>query len=416
MTTPRTGRDAADYTPDEIRAKLEAALATPARVPDDATEACRARHDVVTLADVAPESVRWLWRDWLAHGKLHVLDGDPGQGKSTTTADLAARITTGAPMPGETMRRAPAAVLFVTYEDGLGDTLRPRLEAAGADLGRVQAWRGTRTADATVPPVFPDDLGALRVIVDDLRPALIVVDPLMAALAGEVNSFRDQDVRRVLAHLARVAEDADAAVLLVRHLRKGTAGNAIHAGGGSIGIVGAARVGWSLAPHPDDPEARVLAQVKNNVAPLAPSRVLRLDPTPSGVARVRWDGTTDLTAEALHAAREDRPDDGGPDVDDWLRAVLAAGPVPSRDLKRLAGDEGHAWRSVQRRLRAIGAVATRTGTGAAHTSSWGFPAVTRATSEALAPLAPVSTRGASGASGASDPPEALAFDLPENAA
>ena len=371
--------------------------------------------DVVRLADVSRETVSWLWRGWLAAGKLHVFDGDPGQGKSTVTLDIAARLTTGRPMPGESARRSPADVVLVTYEDGLADTIRPRLEAAGADLTRVHAWRGHRDGDVTIPPTLPDDFASLRALVSDVRPAALVIDPLMAALAGEVNSYRDQDVRRVLAVLSKLAEEFACAVLLVRHLRKGAGGNAIASGGGSIGIIGAARIGWMLAPNPEAPEARVLAQVKNNLAPLAPSWGLALEDTAHGAARAAWGAAVLVSADELHAAREDRTD-ATADLDDWLRAVLAAGPVPSKDLKRLATDEGHAWRTVQRRAKALGVVMARSGFGAALTSTWGLPSPIRATEPHSRHVFDSGTNGANGANGAESPPNRLELDLGEDAA
>ena len=132
-----------------------------------------------------------MWPGYLAKGKLHVYDGDPGLGKSTATIDLAARVTTGKPWPDGQPGTVPAGVVLLSAEDGLGDTIRPRLDAAGADVTRVVAVTGIPMFDRETGqtwermPGLPDDINHLRFAIKAVNAAVLVVDPLMAYLSGE---------------------------------------------------------------------------------------------------------------------------------------------------------------------------------------------------------------------------------------
>jgi hypothetical protein len=132
-----------------------------------------------------------------------------------------------------------------------------------------------------------------------------VIDPLMAFLSGDVNSHRDQDVRRALAPLAKLAEETGTAVVVVRHLNKGSGDNPLYRGGGSIGIVGAARSALLVAQHPEDEGRRVLASLKSNLAKPAPSLAFMLAEAANGAVKVEWKGETPLDAAALLAAPAD---------------------------------------------------------------------------------------------------------------
>src|SRR5262249_46977276 len=153
------------------------------------------------------------------------------------------------------------------------------------------------------PPSLPADTSALRSIVQEAGAALVIIDPYMAYLDGAVNSFRDQDVRRAMHPLKALAEETAAAVVLVRHLTKALGGSPLYRGGGSIGIIGAARMGWLIATDPDDDARRVLAVSKSNLASMPSALAYRLvDDDQHQCARVQWLGTTDHTATSLLAS------------------------------------------------------------------------------------------------------------------
>jgi hypothetical protein len=259
----------------------------------------------ISLADVKPQRVGWLWKGRIPLGKLTVIDGDPGTGKSAFVTDLVARISAGRAMPDGSQVEASGAVLL-NAEDGLRDTIRPRLAAAGADLSRVLALATVPDRDGTERLLsLPKDIPVLRRGVEQVRARFVVVDPLMAFLSGNVDAHRDQDIRRALAPLARLAEETGAAVVVIRHLNKTPGGNPLYRGGASIGIVGAARSALLVAKHPEDPKRRVLAGVKSNLAgaPLSLAFVLR--EAANGAVRVEWKGETPLDAAALLAAPTD---------------------------------------------------------------------------------------------------------------
>ena len=256
--------------------------------------------DLVLVADVDREPVRWLWPERIPLGKVTVLDGDPGTGKSTLTLTITAKVSTGSPFP-DGSRPERADTILLSAEDDIADTIRPRLEAAGADLARCWVLPDVQPEPDRPPrpPELPTDLDALEGMVKDKQAALVVIDPIAAFLSGAVDMHRDQDVRRALAPLAYMAARTGAAVLIVPHMNKGQ-GSALYRGSGSIGIVGAARSGLLVAPDPNDEDRRILAMNKTNLAKKRGSLAYRIvEDEQYGVARVKWDGTSSLTANDL---------------------------------------------------------------------------------------------------------------------
>jgi RecA-family ATPase len=311
----------------------------------------------------------------LAHGKLTTLDGDPGTSKSTmTSADWAARITTGSPWPDG----APCEignVLVLSAEDAVDDTIRPRAEAAGANLERLHVLSGIDMGDELRPFSIPGDLSYLEREITDRSISLVVIDVLSAYLAGKVDSYRDQDVRGALMPMARMAERTGAAFLAIRHLNKSSGTNALYRGGGSIGIIGAARVGLLVARDPDDEHRRILAVVKNNLAPIAPSLAYRVvSDEEFDCARIEWDGTTEHRANDLLAIESDEDRTERDDAADWLRDLLADGAMPASEVKTLARKVGHAERTLTRARNRIGAKTRRDGFGKGAVYVWYMPA------------------------------------------
>jgi RecA-family ATPase len=246
-------------------------------------------------ADIEPERIRRLWGNYLFLGKVTVIDGDPGLGKSTAMVDIAARVTTHQPMPDGSRSDldGPASVLILSAEDGAGDTIRTRLEAAGADLERAIIWDCNIDDNGSeLLPSLPEDISLMAELIQRHDVAMVTIDPIMAYLGSNTNSYRDQDVRRALAPLAKIGEATGAALVLVRHLNKAMGGSAIYRGGGSIGIVGAARSGLLAAKHPDDENRRILASTKCNLGPQPPFLAYRLEGHANGAGYVVWEGVT----------------------------------------------------------------------------------------------------------------------------
>ncbi|MQA06643.1 MAG: AAA family ATPase [Streptosporangiales bacterium] len=334
----------------------------------------RPKAELIRMTDVAPERIDWLWPGYLARGKLHVVDGDPGLGKSTVTMDWAARVTAGKPWPDGQAGGDTAGVVIMSAEDGLGDTIRPRLGAGGADLDQALALTGIGCTDPATGepgqrlPELPTDTELVRDALRQVDAALLVIDPLMAYLAPSVNAHRDQDIRRALAPLMRAAEDAGAAVVLVRHLTKGDGASAIYRGGGSIGIIGAARLGFTVARHPDDPQnagRAVIAGTKANITATPASLAYHLvDDPDNGCARVEWEGTVDYSADDLLRPPATTPTGGTQDTAaQWLTTYLTdqGGEAPLDDLLDAAREAGIPERTLYRSRTRAGVLSERTG-------------------------------------------------------
>lgn len=325
---------------------------------------------LVTLADVTPERVSWLWPGRLPAGKLVTLDGDPALGKSTLAITLASHLSTGRRWPDGTA--CPLAdVVILSAEDGMADTIRPRLDAAGGDPARVHCLTAVRAVtedgEITTRPPTLADLTPIREVIERTKARLLVIDVLMAYLPGKVDSHRDQDVRAVLHRIAEIADSTGCTMLLLRHLNKSGAGSPMYRGGGSIGIVGAARAGYVVAPDPDDETGavRVLACVKSNLAEQPPSLTYRLESAPgSHVARVVWGEASPHSAADLlrtGGAEDDRSDRDA--AVEWLTGYLTdlGGAAPAAQVMKAARADGINETTLKRARHRAGVTSQRSG-------------------------------------------------------
>ncbi len=328
---------------------------------------------LLNMADVVPRAVRWLWPSRIPLGKLTIIDGDPGLGKSLMTLDLAARTSIGAPMPdgkrGDV--EGPAGVVLLTAEDDPEDTIRPRLDAAGADCSRIvileaiedieTASDGTEKRSRRLPTL--EDVEAIEIAIRRIGAVLVVVDPVMAYLAG-TDSHIDADVRRVLVALAALAQRTGVAIVVVRHLNKSGGGNPLYRGGGSIGFIAAARSGLLVAPDPQDASGRrrIVAATKSNLSELPSALAYQVGQTETSIF-VDWLGQSDQTAKTLLSEPVEVDDDDGAlgEARDFLRALLAAGAVDARTVQREAREAGIAEHTLRRAKPSAGVVTTRVG-------------------------------------------------------
>lgn len=318
------------------------------------------------MSGVQPEAVQWLWPGRIPLGMVTVFDGDPGLGKSTVTLDLAARLSRGWAMPDGSTGPEASGVVILSAEDDAARVVRPRLDAAGADVERIATVQladdegGTRDLE-----ICRADLAPLERGVREVGALLVVIDPLMAFLPADVNAHRDQDVRRALAALRAFAERTGVAVLVVRHLNKSTGGSPLYRGGGSIGIIGAARAGLLMAVDPDDAsgEGRVLAVSKANLALRPTSLKLRLAAERGALAaRVRWEGESQHTAGTLLAQPEDPEERSALDeAEARLRELLACGDVGAEEGEREARAAGISERTLRRARHRLGVESHKVG-------------------------------------------------------
>jgi hypothetical protein len=332
------------------------------------------RSELVRYADVAPEDREWIWPGYLPAGMFSLLDGDPALGKSTLAADLAARISTGRPMPDGTGGGAPRGVILMSSEDDRARTIRPRLDAAGADADRVFTFDLRESDGSCRPPtITQEDLARLEKIIRDHDAALVVFDPLSGYLPDGLDTNRDASVRRVLYWLAQLAGNTDCAVLGLRHFRKSPSENPLYRGGGSIAFVGAARAAYLMAVDPDEPAGnrRILAPTKMNVGPLPSSLAFRLVvDTAGGCPHLVWEGPSHHTAASLSAMpNPGRRDSARSRAADVLADLLADGPVPTVEVYRRAAEEGVSERTLDRAKDELGVKSHKVG-GPGERSHW----------------------------------------------
>lgn len=305
---------------------------------------------LVIMRDVAPEPLDWFWPGRLLFGKYNLLVGDGGIGKSTITIDLAARLSRGFPLPDGTRHEASGALL-VMPEDGAGDTIRPRLENAGADLSRIGLIQTVTdpTDGLETMPTIPDHIADIENAIEAIGARLLIIDPLLGCLGDGVNEYRDKEVRRALAPLIAMCERRRIALIGLLHISKANTGNAKHRGNASVAFMNLSRSTLYAASDPDLPGGFVLAQSKTNLGPLVPSLRYRLEGQENGHARVAWEGLSAHTAESLNAqgaSQEERSELR--DAEDFLRDILANGPLLYSAVVKLARNAGIADRTLKR--------------------------------------------------------------------
>ncbi|MEX2671918.1 MAG: AAA family ATPase [Phycisphaeraceae bacterium] len=366
-------------------------IATQAETPEKAAEQARQALDQVAIrssgaavvrcmADIKPEPIRWLWPGRIALGKLAILAGNGGLGKSTVALDIAARVSTGRGFPdqSEVDGGSPANVILLSAEDDPADTIRPRLDAAGADPRRIYIIEAIRRRDSGEGTErafsLATDIAELERVVDQIGGVrLIIIDPI-TAYCGASDDHRNAEVRGLLAPLSALAAPRGAAVVAVTHLRKG-GGQAIHQVIGSVAWAAAARTGMAFSADPEDPRRRIMTTIKSNIAPEADGLAYRIEtPVEQNIGAVVWEeGPIDLSAEdALNGGGQgDRSE--LIEAKAWLKTQLADGPIPAKAIKNQAQDDGFSERTLKRAKRDLGIVSGKTGFGEAGKWTWSLP-------------------------------------------
>lgn len=391
-------------TADTVRAL--ARMPAPDPSPPPVSPGSAPRVILRAACDVEPQPVDWLWPGWLAAGKLHLIGGAPGTGKTTVAVGLAAIVSAGGRWPDGSRARAGSVVIW-SGEDDDADTLNPRLRAAGADTRRVRTVARVVDGGESYPFDPARDLDALcdaMRAIPDLR--LLVIDPVVSAISGD--SHKNAEVRRGLQPLVDLAAELGCAVVGITHFSKGTSGrDPLERITGSLAFGALARVVLVTAKQEADgdrPARSVLLRAKCNIGPDGGGFVyeLRQQPLPDfpnvEASRVIWGEAIDGTAREVLADAEAQGEEVEErrDAASWLRQLLAGGPSPVKDIKRQADEAGHAWRTVQRAMRIAGVESKRDGFGGA--ALWRL--ANRAKPAPFAPVAPHSESGANGATGA----------------
>jgi hypothetical protein len=317
------------------------------------------------FSEVRERAAAWLWPQWLPLGKLAILDGDPGLGKSALLLDLAARVSKDGVMPDGT-QGVSGGVLILNAEDDPEDTIKPRLVAAGANLERVFLANEVGAAGARRPLRIPADTALLGRLAEQCAARLMIIDPLVAFLAG-VDVNRDQDIRQVLLQLSHVAAQQNCTVAGVRHLNKGESPRAVYRGAGSIGVIGHARTGLIVAQAPDNDSERILAVAKSNLA--TPPTSLRFaiaahdTGCPDASCRIRWLGTAPYRANQLVERPPNAEERARGRVErecqEYIHRLLRRCDMPVKSVKADCAEAGFSVRTTERAAHSLGVVLKR---------------------------------------------------------
>ncbi len=308
---------------------------------------------MVCMANVKSKPICWLWNQKFARGKVSQLTGDPGLGKSLITVAMATAVSTGAKWPVGKDKAPLGSVIMLSDEDALDDTIKPRLEAAGADCNKIHALKMVRemTDDGeTVNRAFSlaKDVERLADEIERLGDCVLVtIDPISAYLDG-IDSHKNADVRALLSPLSDLAERFNIAIIAVTHLNKGS-GNAIYRSIGSIAFTAAARSVWGVTKDRDDPHRRLMLPVKNNLGNDSSGMAYKIETAENGAPVVMWEPEpVDIDInEVLNGDSEDERWACN-EVTEWLLEELIKGPVPASDMKKRVAQSGHSWRTVER--------------------------------------------------------------------
>ena len=298
---------------------------------------------IIRMSDVELTPVEWLWKPYLPFGKLSVLQGNPGEGKTYFAMHLAAACTSGKLLPNME-RMEPFNVIYQTAEDGLGDTVKPRLIEAGADLDRVLV-----IDDSEVQLTLSDERIEKAIIENNAR--LVIIDPIQAYLGADVDMNRANEVRPIFMWLGQVAQRTGCAILLIGHLHKAAGMQSLQRGLGSVDIAAAVRSVMFIGKLKHDPTMRILTHEKSSLAPPGASLAFSL----GDEGGFRWVGKYDITADEMLSGIEPQRETKTQQAKDLICALLAGGKqVLSEDIDKAALERGIPGRTVRDAKRELG--------------------------------------------------------------
>lgn len=304
------------------------------------------RHlSVINMKDIQAQDVTFLWRPYLPIGKLVIMEGNPGEGKTFAALAMASSITRGTPFIESAEiweMREPANVLYLSAEDGAADTIRPRLDRLSADVSKVYVVTGTQQGTDSQGVFTFEDLPLLEDTMQQIRPKLVVVDPIQAYLGASVDMHRANEVRPILAKLAVLAERYECVMLCIRHLSKGNASKALFRGMGSIDFSAAARSVLLVGADSQDESRKAMVHLKSSLA--AAGNPVGYELSGDGFT---WTGVSSVTALDILGQESNEEKGALDDATEWLEEYLSDGPK----MKALIDKEAERKQIKQRTLR-----------------------------------------------------------------
>lgn|GEM_PF-681479 len=322
---------------------------------------------VACLADIEATTVSWLWHPYIPKGKLTFLEGEEGLGKSWLTCIFASAVSTGKGLPPNFEPFEARPVLMLSAEDGLADTIKPRLVACGADTKRIFAVN---------EPLTFDEKGLLRLegYIAEISPVLVTIDPLFAYTPARIDINSANQSRALSSRLAGIAAKFGCAILPVRHIGKAKGyGDPRNAGLGSIDWRAAVRSVLLVGKNPDNERERAIVHTKSNLAPLGDAIGFTIEGTADG-AKFLWTGTSQLTASRILAnVLDDSARSEQSEAADFLKEALQDGEHEAGDLIDQASELGITRKQLRTAREKLGVVWRREGFGKDTKTFWSLP-------------------------------------------
>jgi RecA/RadA recombinase len=244
---------------------------------------------IISMDTVQREEIKWLWYPYIPFGKLTIIQGDPGEGKTTFALKLAAELSNGQCLGDKegAELREPINIIYQTAEDGLADTIKPRLEDAGADCSKILVIDESEKSLS-----MQDD--RIEQALEQTHARLLILDPIQAFLGDKVDINRANETRDITKKLGALAERTGCAVILIGHMNKGSGTKAAYRGVGSIDFFAIARSVLLVGRVPDNPNIRAIAQIKNNLGPEGDTVAFQLSDK-----GFEWVGNYDISVDEL---------------------------------------------------------------------------------------------------------------------
>lgn len=286
--------------------------------------------------DIEVTPVQWLWYPYIPLGKITIMQGNSGEGKTMLALNIAAALSHGEGLPGDTAPREPIDIIYNTAEDGLSDTIKPRLLAAGADCNRIH------TINERVNTItMTDDRIELNVM--DIGAKLLILDPIQAYLGSNVDMNKANEVRPIFARLGRIAEDNNCAIVLIGHKGKNQTYSDINALLGSMDQVAAARSVLTVMQHPKDKSQSIIAHTKSSLAPKGRSLAFHIN----GEGKIEWGDFVEIETAQESISKLD-------EAKDFLHEFLFEGAKPQTAVMNAADALGIAKRTLDKAKAELG--------------------------------------------------------------